>query len=109
MISLTKKKDFDSIFANGRWITPRNSEVKIRAQGGSVLEVAIAIPRKSGNAVLRNKARRQVRELLRYFEGNLGLRGQFVLFLQKKFVEDEFVRKKAELERTFKRFMARSN
>mgnify|MGYP003341731998 CR=1 FL=1 len=67
--------------------------------------MAISISRKSGNAVRRNKARRQVRELLRHFESNLGLRGRFVLILQKKFVEDEFVRKKEELEKSLKRFM----
>jgi len=107
MTSLKRKKDFKSLFENGRWITPRASDIKIRAQGGNQLQTAIAIPRKAGNAVRRNRARRQIREILRNFEITLRLRGQFVLILSKKFVENEFERKQEELREIFNRFMAR--
>ena len=101
--------DFATLFRKGRWISPRDSNVRIRGLKWDQFQTAIAIPKKVGNAVRRNKARRQVREILRHLELTLFIRGRFVLILNKDFVKNEFAEKRRELREIFQNFMARQN
>jgi ribonuclease P protein component len=63
---LHKRKDFDRIFRNGLRI--ENESVKILAYGRDnccIRRLGIVTPKKIGTAVVRNKAKRRLREIFR--------------------------------------------
>ncbi|MGI9627032.1 MAG: ribonuclease P protein component [Longimicrobiales bacterium] len=66
MQSLTKRNDFDVLFATG---TRRRSGdltvVRAPVGAGSMTKVAVIAGKRVGNAVQRNRAKRRVREALR--------------------------------------------
>jgi len=64
--SLTHRKDFDALFANG--LRRRHGDLTVfraPAGGGEMTKVAVVAGRRVGNAVTRNRAKRRIREALR--------------------------------------------
>lgn len=63
--SLTTRKDFDALFATGRRCRLGDLTV-VRAPSEDVMtKVAVVAGRRVGNAVVRNRAKRRIREALR--------------------------------------------
>jgi ribonuclease P protein component len=109
MQTLKKKRDFQAVFHQGRWITERGNPLKVRVLEKSELRYAIATPRRSGSAVRRNKARRQVREILREWEPKAS-RGMYFMFIAtKQFVGYGFHEKKRRIEKIILPFVGRQN
>ena len=68
---------------------------------GEQFLVGLILSRKTGNAVKRNKAKRQVRSILReIYKGNL-IYGKFALIFTKQFVDGSFEEKRDRLNRIF--------
>jgi len=105
MRTLKKKKEFQAVFHQGRWLTDRGNPLKVRVLENDQLRYAIATPRRTGSAVRRNKARRQVREILRDLEAGVNQGGYFVFIATKKFVDYEFYEKKRRIEKIIRPFM----
>jgi len=102
MHSLRLTRDFQRIFGQGIWLTTRSSPIKIRmVSEGEQFLVGLILSRKTGNAVKRNKAKRQVRSILRdIYKGNL-IYGKFALIFTKQFVDGSFEEKRDRLNRIF--------
>jgi ribonuclease P protein component len=62
---LRRRADFDRVFQHGRHNSARLLAVRSIAGEGPVTRFAFAIPKRVGSAVVRNKARRRLREILR--------------------------------------------
>ena len=100
MQSLRLKRDFDKVFGKGRWLTTRNSPVKIKSLvEGELFEVGLILSRRTGNAVQRNKAKRQVRSILREIYKNKVLCGKFAIIFTKQFVECTYEEKRDRISR----------
>jgi ribonuclease P protein component len=107
MQTLRLKREFDRVFSRtGRWITRRESSVKIRAIRDEELRFAISVSRKCGNAVRRNKVRRQVKEIFRQFGQEWC--GHYVVVATKQFVSLSFNEKKQLLQEAVSRFLDKS-
>lgn len=102
MHSLKLTRDFQRVFSQGTWLSKRNSPVKIRMiPDDENFLVGLILSRKTGNAVKRNKAKRQVRSILReIYKGNL-IYGKFALIFTKQFVDSSFEEKRDRLKRIF--------
>ena len=98
MHSLKLSRDFQRIFGQGIWLTKRKSPIKIRMiPGGDRFLVGLILSRKTGNAVRRNKARRQVRSILREIYKENIIYGKFALIFTKQFVDSSFEEKRDRL------------
>ena len=66
MQSLTNRKDFDALFATG--LRRRHGDLTVfraLSESNDVTKVAVVAGKRVGNAVLRNRAKRRIREALR--------------------------------------------
>jgi ribonuclease P protein component len=63
---LRRRADFDRVFQRGRHNSARLMAVRSIANEGPLTRFAFAIPKRVGNAVVRNKIRRRLREVLRF-------------------------------------------
>lgn len=73
MLSLTTRKEFDALFTIGH--RRRHGDLTlVRARSGEegVTRVAVVAGRRVGNAVVRNRAKRRLREALRRVDLPLG-------------------------------------
>lgn len=114
MKSLKGKLSFQKVFQQGIWITRRNSPVRVKILAShekkhqEECSLGIIASKKVGNAVQRNKARRQTREIIREIENTLGVTGTVVVVLSHEFRRFEYQEKKSRLHRIFKNFLAKS-
>lgn len=100
MRSLRLKRDFDEVFSAGRWLTTRDSPVKVRViPKGLHFQIGLILSRKTGNAVNRNKAKRQVRVILRDIYNRRKIYGKFAIIFTRQFVEYTFQEKCDRLNR----------
>tara|TARA_Y100000589_G_scaffold313403_1_gene334717 strand:- start:705 stop:1052 length:348 start_codon:yes stop_codon:yes gene_type:complete len=100
MYSLKLTRDFESIFSQGVWLSKRNSPVKVRMiPEGSLFVVGLISSRKTGNAVKRNKAKRQVRSILREMHKSNYFYGKFAIIFTRQFVDCTFEEKRDRLNR----------
>lgn len=114
MKSLKGKLSFQKVFQQGVWITRRTSPVRVKIlplyekKHQEECTLGVIASKKVGNAVQRNKARRQTREIIREFEKSLGITGTIVVVLSHEFRRFEYQEKKSRLLRIFKSFLAKS-
>jgi ribonuclease P protein component len=69
---LRRRADFDRVFQHGRHNSARLMAVRSAPNQGPLTRFGYAVPKRVGNAVVRNTVRRRLREILRLlplFEG----------------------------------------
>lgn len=109
MKTLKKKQDFQRVFDNGRFITKRDSPIKVYAlKEGTDLMVGIMIKKTVANAVGRNYNRRQIKSIFLDLEKQ-GFSGKYILMPTKGFVKSEFKEKKERLRRILQNFHNKQN
>ena len=79
---IKSKSDIQSLVKSGSYLRFRKFNVLVKKHDGEPSKVAISVSRKSGNAVVRNKVKRNIREKFRCSE--LRDRGFRILFMLKK-------------------------
>ena len=62
---MRRRADFDRVFQHGRHNSARLMAVRSVANQGPLSRFGYAIPKRVGNAVIRNRVRRRLREILR--------------------------------------------
>ena len=63
---VTKKKDFDAIYASTQCRRTKNLTIHARQNGEGLTRLGLSVPKKIGNAVIRNSVKRKVREAFRH-------------------------------------------
>lgn len=79
---LKKKSDIQSLVKSGKFIRFKSFNVLLRKESKDFSQIAISVSRKSGNAVVRNKVKRTIRENFRC--SGIKENGLQVLFMLKK-------------------------
>lgn len=64
--SLKKEKDFDFLIKNGKRLRANNLLVFYKED--KTTQIGISIPKKLGGAVLRNKNKRQIKNIIKNFD-----------------------------------------
>ena len=76
---------------------------------GTEFLVGLILSRKTGNAVKRNKAKRQVRSILRDINNDNYFYGKFAIIFTKQFVDSSFEEKRDRLNRIFQGASVKQN
>jgi ribonuclease P protein component len=70
---VTKKKDFDAIYASTQCRRTKNPTIHARQNGEGLTRLGLSVPKKIGNAVIRNSVKRKVREAFRHVYDSMPL------------------------------------
>ena len=62
---LTKKKQYEAVYHNGNYRAGKELVIRVLPNGLDISRYGIAVSRHVGKAVIRNKIKRRVREILR--------------------------------------------
>ncbi len=92
ILSLSKNDDFKSILT-GKKITNKYLTIffkKIPNKNIKKLNLSIIIKKKIGNAVLRNKIKRRLKNIMNDFSDKLNLHYSYLLIAKKTVLNDEF-------------------
>jgi ribonuclease P protein component len=78
---VTKKKDFDAIYASTQCRRTRDLTIHARQNGEGLTRLGLSVPKKIGNAVIRNSVKRKVREAFRHVYDSMPLGYDIVVTL----------------------------
>lgn len=93
--TVKKNKDFNSIIKKGFYQRhPFFTIYKKRNVDIDNYRFGISISKKLGNAVLRNKAKRQMRVIIDYYKDNYQKDDEYIIIIRKDFIEADFETKK---------------
>lgn len=93
--------EFQAIINNRRFFTSRNFVVYIKDKIEDNTRIGISVPKRLGNAVLRNKTKRQVREMLRKFY-NANMPYDYVIIVRNDYFNNSFKDNLKDLEKLVK-------
>ncbi len=79
METLKTNRDFERVFRKGKSAGHRDLVILGRKGRSRKIRVGFCISRKTGNAVVRNKLRRRLKEIFREAEGDLKPRWEIVV------------------------------
>jgi ribonuclease P protein component len=68
---IKKNYEFARVFKKGRFYVGRNITVYVLPNKLSLNRLGVSVSKKAGKAVTRNRKKRLIREIYRYFEGNI--------------------------------------
>lgn len=88
--SLLRKSDFRKVFDQGRRIPSRHVILYALPNGLSQSRVGLAVGKKIGGAVVRNRVKRRLRELLREFLNDSPMRYDLVIVARSQAVDAGF-------------------
>lgn len=89
---LKKKKDFDKVTTGGQQVFGSFLILKFKSNDMDVTRVGFVVSKKvSKKAVLRNKAKRQLREVVRAEMAHLKPGFDLIFFTRKEIIEKEFL------------------
>ena len=80
---VTKKKDFDAIYASTQCRRTKNLTVHARQNRENLTRLGLSVPRNIGNAVVRNTVKRKIREAFRHAYSSMPLGYDIVVTMHK--------------------------
>lgn len=98
MLMLEASSDFQRLARSGKkWATPAFIMQALKAENGGEFRLGLTASRKVGNAVVRNRAKRRLREMVREFLVHKSLHGfEIVLIARQAAVNYNFSRMKED-------------
>lgn len=100
-----KSQEFEKIIKYKRFFTDKNDKsivLYIKEKNEDNSRVGITVKKKIGNAVVRNKVKRQVRMMVQeIYDFNENF--DSILLIKEKFVENDYLTNKNTLERLYKK------
>lgn len=100
---LKKRKEFAYIYRNGKKFNSKNISLVVTDSKKLVPRIGFSVSNKIGKAVVRNKIKRQLREIVRIQLNNLRIHQNFVLIAHPTIVECDFSQMKSEVDALFKK------
>ena len=88
VVTLKKNYEFKNVITNGNFFRGKNITIYIEKNNKNINVIGIAVSKKIGKAVKRNKIKRIIRENYRLINGNLK-KGYNIVFLANKEIEIE--------------------
>jgi ribonuclease P protein component len=101
--SLTKRREFDLVFKEGSSLASKNLVIYARPNELDFSRLGLAVSKKIGKAVARNRIKRLLREAMRTMSGDIPLHYDFV-FVARKLSADSGM---DDFMRDIKRFLSR--
>lgn len=97
-INIVKKnREFSNIINTGKSYKNRYYVIYFTKNREDIHRFGIAVPTKTGNAVLRNRIKRQVKSIIDNFETKFK-NYDYIILVRKNILELDFPKKKSELE-----------
>lgn len=88
--SLARRRDFDSVFREGRSLSSKYLVMYARLNGLEFNRIGLAVGKKIGIAVTRNRVRRLLKEALRKVLSDIPVHFDFVLIATRHTAEGTF-------------------
>jgi ribonuclease P protein component len=83
--SLKKNKEFKKVYENGKSYATRNLVIYcLNYKKGKKNRYGLSVSKKIGNAVVRNKLKRRLREIIREYEKEKEFKGYDIIFIARK-------------------------
>lgn len=87
MESLKKNREFKKVYENGRSYATRNLVIyQLNYKKGKKNRYGLSVSKKIGNAVVRNKLKRRLREIIREIEKKEDFKGYDIIFIARNSV-----------------------
>ena len=80
---VTKKIEFDAIYASAQCRRTKNLTIHAKQNGENLTRLGLSVPKKIGNAVIRNRVKRKVREAFRHVYDSIPLGYDIVVTFHK--------------------------
>jgi len=103
--SLKKNKEFKKVYENGKSYATRNLVIYcLNYEKGKKNRYGLSVSTKIGNAVVRNKLKRRLREIIREFEKEKEFKGYDVIFIARKpVVQINYQHLKRDVKKLYKK------
>ena len=98
---IKKSEEFQEIIRHRKFKNSKSYVIYTKDKKETHARIGISVPKKIGNAVTRNKIKRQIREMIRpiYKES---LSKDTILIVKKPYLKQDFEENKKELEKLLK-------
>ena len=105
MESLKKNKEFKKVYENGKSYATRNLVIYVlNYEKGDKNRYGLSVSKKIGNAVVRNKLKRRLREIIREFEKEYDFKSYDIIFIARNPVVDlKYKQIKRDIKRLYKK------
>lgn len=105
MESLKKNREFKKVYDNGKSYATRNLVIYVlNYEKGQKNRYGLSVSKKIGNAVVRNKLKRRLREIIREFEKEKDFKGYDIIFIARKpVVRLDYHHLKSDVKRLYKK------
>lgn len=94
---IKKSNDFSKIINNGKNIKNKYYSIYYIKNENNFNQYGISVPTKTGNAVLRNKIKRQLKNIIDSYEKDIKKSFNYVIIIKKDLLNLTFYEKKEEL------------
>ena len=97
-----KEQEFNTIIKHDPYVKNKAFVIYIRKTETGKRHFGLAVSKKLGNAVVRNKIKRQLRAILDELKENFPNNHDYIIMIKKSCVELSFFQKKSDLENLIK-------
>lgn len=102
LVTLKKNYEFQYVFRKGKRFSFGHFNLIVAPAKKNYPKIGIVISKKIGKAVVRNKKRRQIKEILRKFIGDI-IANQYVIVAKDNIVDLKFTELENEILNCFKK------
>lgn len=101
---LSKNEDFQTVYKKGRSMANRQFVVYVlKGKNKEYSRVGLSVSKKMGNAVVRNKIKRYIREVLKDIEDKLQLGNDYIIISRRPVVDMDYHQAKSSLVHVLKK------